>query len=105
MKTTAQRFDVVIMGGGLVGASLAACLARDSSIQVAVVEKFQPPAQQGEFHPSFDARNTALTNGTCHLFDQLGLWAAMRNNAEPIESIEISNQGGFGHANRHYIPF
>ena len=30
--------DVVIMGGGLVGASLAACLARDPAVQVVVVE-------------------------------------------------------------------
>ncbi len=93
-----RHYDVVIMGGGLVGASLAACLARDSALQIAVVEKFNPPTQLGDFHPSFDARNTALTNGTCHLFNQLGIWAALRSNAEPIETIKISNQGGFGHA-------
>lgn len=86
------------MGGGLVGASLAACLARDTSLRIGVVEKFAPPQQQGDFHPSYDARNTALANGTCHMFDQLGIWQAMRQFAEPIHTIEITNQGSFGKA-------
>lgn len=88
--------DVVIMGGGLVGASLAACLARDPKLSIAVVEKFLPQAT--ELHPSYDARNTALSNGTCHVFDQLGLWPSMREFAVPIHTIDITNQGSFGRA-------
>lgn len=90
--------DILIVGGGLVGASLAACLARDPAIRILVVEKFPPPRDQDDFHPSYDARNTALANGTCHIFDQLGLWQAMRAQAEPIHTIEISNRGHFGRA-------
>ena len=91
------------MGGGLVGASLAACLARDPNLQIAVVEKFAPPqahasAQAEAMHPSYDARNTALANGTCHVFEQLGLWQGMREYAVPIQTIDITNQGGFGRA-------
>lgn len=93
-----MTYDVVIMGGGLVGATLAACLARDPSISIAVVEKFPPPQQQDDFHPSYDARNTALANGTCHIFDQLGIWQSMRQNAVPIETIDITNKGSFGKA-------
>ncbi|AUM13370.1 2-octaprenyl-6-methoxyphenyl hydroxylase [Ketobacter alkanivorans] len=99
--------DIIIMGGGLVGASLAACLARDPKINIAVVEKFAPQPQdphgQGDaesqvLHPSYDARNTALANGTCHVFDQLGLWQSMREYAVPIHTIDITNQGRFGRA-------
>lgn len=90
--------DVLIVGGGLVGASLAACLARDVSVRIVVVEKFPPPQQEGEFHPSYDARNTALANGTCHIFDQLGIWRSMRENAAAITTIDITNQGSFGRA-------
>lgn len=97
MKLEAH-YDILIIGGGLVGASLAACLARAPAIRIGVVEKFPPPQQEGYFHPSYDARNTALANGTCHVFDQLGLWRAMREHAEPITTIEITNQGGFGRA-------
>lgn len=91
-------YDILIIGGGLVGASLAACLARDPTIRIGVVEKFPPPQQDGDFHPSYDARNTALANGTCHVFDQLGLWQSLRPHAEPITTIDITNQGGFGRA-------
>lgn len=92
--------DVVIMGGGLVGASLAACLARDPNLSIAVVEKFLPSSddQSAQLHPSYDARNTALSNGTCHVFDQLGLWQSMREFAVPIQTIDITNQGSFGRA-------
>lgn len=90
--------DILIIGGGLVGASLAACLARDPALRITVVEKFLPPQQDGDFHPSYDARNTALANGTCHIFDQLGIWQAMRAHAEPISTIDITNQGSFGRA-------
>jgi len=93
--------DILIMGGGLVGASLAACLARDPSLQIVVVEKFPPPQQQDDFHPSYDARNTALANGTCHVFEQLGIWQAMREYAVPIETIDITDQGSFGRARIH----
>lgn len=91
-------YDILIIGGGLVGASLAACLARDPGIRIGVVEKFPPPQLDGDFHPSYDARNTALANGTCHVFDQLGLWQSLRPHAEPITTIDITNQGGFGRA-------
>lgn len=88
--------DIIIMGGGLVGASLAACLARDPSLNIVVLEKFPPPQGQDDFHPSYDARNTALANGTCHVFDQLGIWQSMRDYAVPITTIDITNQGSFG---------
>jgi len=92
------QYDILIIGGGLVGASLAACLARDASLRIGVVEKFPPPQDSGDFHPSYDARNTALANGTCHIFEQLGVWRDMREHAVPIETIEITNQGRFGRA-------
>jgi 2-octaprenyl-6-methoxyphenol hydroxylase len=98
MSQQPLHYDILIIGGGLVGASLAACLARDSSLRVGVVEKFPPPQDGGDFHPSYDARNTALANGTCHIFEQLGVWQAMREHAVPIETIEITNQGRFGRA-------
>ncbi|HVL00490.1 MAG TPA: 2-octaprenyl-6-methoxyphenyl hydroxylase [Dongiaceae bacterium] len=98
MSQHSLQYDILIIGGGLVGASLAACLARDPSLRIGVVEKFPPPQDSGDFHPSYDARNTALANGTCHIFDQLGVWQEMRAHAVPIETIEITNQGRFGRA-------
>lgn len=94
-----EYFDVVIVGGGLAGATLAACLARYPDWRIAVLEKVPlPPAQAAQLHPSYDARNTALTNGTCDLFDQLGLWAELKPQAEPIKHIHVSQQHGPGRA-------
>ncbi len=94
-----QAFDIVIVGGGLVGATLALALSRYEYWRVALVEKnaFDFSSLQDVLHPSFDARNTALSNGTCELFDQLGLWAQLKPLAEAITTIDVSDQGGFGH--------
>ena len=55
-RAETQHFDVVIAGGGLVGASLAVAL-RGSGLSVAVVE---PVAADADAQPSFDERRTAL---------------------------------------------
>ena len=53
---------------------------------------------QGEQHPSFDERTTALANGTVRAFRTLGVWAGMEREAAPIRKIHISDQGRFGTA-------
>lgn len=97
--TDTQFFDIVIVGGGLVGATLALALSRYPFWRVALIEKtaFDAGATAQVMHPSFDARNTALSNGTCELFDQLGLWSSLKPLAEAITTIDVSDQGGFGH--------
>lgn len=97
--STEQAFDIVIVGGGLVGATLALALSRYAYWRVALIEKtaFDFDALDQVMHPSFDARNTALSNGTCELFDQLGLWATLKPQASAICHIDVSDQGGFGH--------
>ena len=80
------------------GGTLAACLARDPSMKIAIIEKFSPQRVKDEnlMHPSYDARNTALANGTCHVFDQLGLWKTLRQQSAAIERIVVCDRGGFG---------
>jgi 2-octaprenyl-6-methoxyphenol hydroxylase len=53
---------------------------------------------QGEQHPSFDERTTALANGTVRAFKTLGVWADMEREAAPIRKIHVSDQGRFGTA-------
>ena len=97
--SASQAFDIVIVGGGLVGATLALALSRYAFWRVALVEKnaFDFASVNDVLHPSFDARNTALSHGTCELFDQLGLWSSLKPLAAPITTIDVSDQGGFGH--------
>jgi 2-octaprenyl-6-methoxyphenol hydroxylase len=90
-----QDYDLAIVGGGLVGASLALSLA-PLGLRIALLEAVPPV--QGEQHPSFDERTTALANGTVRAFRTLGVWAAMEREAAPIRKIHVSDQGRFGTA-------
>ena len=92
-----QHCDVVIAGGGMVGASLACALAEFCS--VAVVESF--PVQSGNggalaYRPSFDARSTALSLSSVAFLRSIGLWDTVARHAEPIRHIHVSDQGRFG---------
>lgn len=87
--------DLVIVGGGLVGASLALALA-PLQLRIAVVEAVEPAAA-GQ-HPSFDERTTALANGSVRVFQMLGVWPDIQREATPIRRIHVSEQGRFGTA-------
>lgn len=95
LSTTPAAYDLAIVGGGLVGASLALSLA-PLGLRIALVEAVPPV--QGELHPSFDERTTALANGTVRAFRTLGVWAGMEREAAPIRKIHVSDQGRFGSA-------
>ena len=88
------RFDVVIAGGGMIGASLAVALA-PLGLRVALVES----APLGsESQPSFDERTTALSNGSRRIYESMQVWPAVANEATPIRRIHISDRGRFGFA-------
>jgi 2-octaprenyl-6-methoxyphenol hydroxylase len=87
-----QVYDVAIVGGGLVGGSLA-CALRGSGLDVAVLEA-SPAAAPA--HPSYDERVIALALGSRRIFDGIGLWGAIAADAEPIRHIHVSDRGHFG---------
>lgn len=98
-------YDVVIAGGGMVGASLALLLARhsDNQLKVLVVESFpialaQDPGElpRPAYSPSFDARSTALSYGSRLILEPLGLWPTLQQHVSDISSIHVSDRGHFG---------
>lgn len=94
--------DVLIIGGGMVGVTLALLLARESSLRITLVEAIRFPAlAEGEplpYRPSFDARNTALSRRTVATYRELGLWDELQAHATPILQIHVSERGHFGMA-------
>ncbi|MDH3589589.1 MAG: 2-octaprenyl-6-methoxyphenyl hydroxylase [Gammaproteobacteria bacterium] len=84
--------DILIIGGGMVGASLAAALA-PLSLRVTVVEA-KAPRDPGQ--PSYDDRSTALAYGSRRIIETLGLWPALESAATPIHGIHVSDRGRFG---------
>lgn len=85
-------FDVLIIGGGLVGASLA-CALKVTGRSVAIIEAH---AFEADTQPCYDDRTVALSYGSRLIFDALGLWDELSQHAEPIKTIHISDRGHFG---------
>jgi 2-octaprenyl-6-methoxyphenol hydroxylase len=89
-----DAFDIAIVGGGMVGASLAVALA-PLGLKVALIEE----VPHGNIaHPSFDERTTALSNGSRRILEALGVWSGVSSLATPIRKIHVSDQGRFGFA-------
>jgi len=92
IDSTDTRYDIVIAGGGMIGASLAIALS-PLGLRVAVVEA----VARGETRqPSFDDRSTALSRSTQRMFEAMGLWDDVIAAATPIRRIHVSDRGRFG---------
>lgn len=89
-----MSFDVAIVGGGMVGATLGVALA-PLNLRVALIEAVPHHAAA---QPSFDERTTALSNGSRRILETLGVWSALDAFATPIAKIHVSDQGRFGFA-------
>ncbi len=83
--------DVAIVGGGLVGASVALGLA-DAPLSVALIE----PAPPRQLAPRWDERCIALNHASRCILESLGVWPALVPTAAPIASTHISERGRFG---------
>lgn len=90
---TQRLFDIVIAGGGMVGASLALAL-RTYPGSVAVVDRRFAAARPAPL----DVRCTAINEGSRRLFARLGVWPQLREFAAPIGAIHVSDRGHFGAA-------
>lgn len=82
-----MHYDIIIIGGGLVGASFAQAL-RDTSLKVALVDA-KLPSQN-------DARLFALNYGSCQLLKNMCIWQDLVDKATPIHQVHVSHQGYFG---------
>jgi 2-octaprenyl-6-methoxyphenol hydroxylase len=92
LSNTANQFDLIIVGGGMVGASLAHAL-RGLPLKIALIEAH--PSDHD--HPSYDSRAIALSHGSYKILQQIGCWAAIaETSVTAIETIHISDRGHLG---------
>lgn len=93
--------EVIIVGGGMVGLSLALMLAKQN-MAVKLLEAIKYPnyddVHLAPYHSSFDARNSALSRRTVQIYQELSLWNALQEHATPILEVNITEQGSFGKA-------
>ncbi len=89
-----MNYDIAIIGGGMVGATLGVALA-PLGLRIALIEAIPHNAAA---QPSFDERTTALSNGSRRILETLGVWQDLQDLATPIAKIHVSEQGRFGFA-------
>lgn len=112
MQGELHDFDLIVCGGGMVGASLVAALlpaTAELGLKIALVEQNPLPAvADPRYQPSFDARSTALAAGSRTLLESIGVWSSLVEHLTPIREIEVSAKGQFGQthmdAEREQVP-
>ncbi|WP_448096436.1 2-octaprenyl-6-methoxyphenyl hydroxylase [Luteibacter yeojuensis] len=83
---------ILIVGGGLVGASLAIALDT-AGLPAILVEASAPRVDE---QPSYDERNLALARATVNGLEAIGVWDLASHRATPITHIHTSRAGDFG---------
>ena len=94
LPKTKDQYDIIIVGGGMVGASLAVALL-PLKLKLALVDEFEfgAPSQ-----PSYDDRAIALSYGSSLIFKGMGLWDELKSKTTGIKRIHVSDRGHFGAA-------
>jgi len=94
IKNPQAEYDVTIVGGGVVGATLA-CALGNSTLRIAVIESQAAPAAWAQ--ESRDIRVSALTSGSVRIFSALGVWQSMAaERVSPFREMRVWDAGGPG---------
>lgn len=93
-KASSDTYDVLIVGGGMVGASLAVALM-PLNLNVGLIDAFKFGVTE---QPSYDDRAIALSYGSSRIFSGMGLWGELSDKTTAIKKIHVSDRGHFGAA-------
>ncbi len=86
-----MQYDAVMLGGGVVGATLALMLAQNH-YQVLLIEKNPPQMLADEL----SARTVALSYASIRILESLQVWQVLQQHAMPIKEVAVSVAGRFG---------
>lgn len=90
----AKQFDVVIIGGGMAGASCALGLKQSNNqLSIAVIEANEVSA---DYHPSFDDRSIALAQQSVQYLKSINAFDCQAPFAAAIKKVTVSDRGHFG---------
>lgn len=84
-----KQADVMILGAGPVGLSMALALSKEPTLRVLLVDAADP---QEFLKAQSDGRTTAIAYGSSLILEDLGVWAQLLPEAEPIQDIYVTTQ-------------
>jgi 2-octaprenyl-6-methoxyphenol hydroxylase len=94
--------ELIVVGGGLVGLTLAIACA-EGGIRTIVVEAESAAALSGK---GYDGRSSAIAYGSQQVLTAIGAWDRLAPDAQPILDIRVTDGGwhvkGEGHGYVHY---
>ncbi len=85
--TTEQRYDVAVVGAGLVGGALACALARHG-VRTIVIDRLDPRVMVA---PAFDGRASAVALTSRHFLEAIGVWRHVAPGTQAMREIRISD--------------
>lgn len=93
--STSRDCDIVVVGGGMVGLTLALLIVNElPDIKLCLIENY--PLRDGAdepYQPGFDGRSTALSATSADLLHGMGLWQSIASQSTPIHQVHISDRG------------
>ena len=79
------RSDIVIVGGGLTGLTLAYGLSR-LTLKIILLDKVNLVTLKND---NYDLRTTAISEGSRKFLEKIGLWKMLIKHVEPIKEIQV----------------
>ena len=95
MSKTNKHFDIIIVGAGMVGATLACGLAEEAeNLKIAVIDASEPKDWDKS---SYDMRVSAITRASQTLFCNIGVWEKIvEQRVSPYHDMFVWDEGGKG---------
>ncbi|ASP47009.1 UbiH/UbiF/VisC/COQ6 family ubiquinone biosynthesis hydroxylase [Cognaticolwellia beringensis] len=88
-----QKFDLLIVGGGMVGLTLALAIRQQSELSVAIVDN----APVGEISDEPEVRVSAINAASQQMFNNLNVWQdIIAQRAQPYHDMHIWDKAGYG---------
>ena len=88
-----QKFDIVIVGGGMVGLTLALAIRKSTSLTVAIIE----PSPMSELTDEPEVRVSAINAASQQVFENLQVWSLIQaQRSQPYQHMHIWDKAGYG---------
>ena len=95
MTQPASNYDVLVIGGGMVGLTLACALGQKTRLRIGVVEAFEPGEVKAD--DDYELRVSAISRGSQQVFENLGAWdGIVQRRACPYQHMHVWDATGDG---------